>query len=116
MHVRRKSGFWFNNVFLPSWIITSSLLSSYGQPAGGGGRLEVSVTVLLTLTTFKFLVAHKLPDVDYMTLMCVRSVCARASWSERACEQVCVCVRHHCIRLRLLSGRSFLPALSATGT
>ena len=72
VHVRRKSGFWFNNVFLPSWIITSSLLSSYGQRVGDGGRLEVSVTVLLTLTTFKFLVAHKLPDVDYMTLMCVR--------------------------------------------
>ena len=86
MHVRRKSGFWFNNVFLPCWIITSSLLSSYGQPAGGGGRLEVSVTVLLTLTSFKFLVADKLPDVDYMTLMCV---CARV----RLCALVCACVR-----------------------
>ena len=70
VHVRRKSGFWFTNVFLPSWIVTSSLLSSYGQSVGDGGRLEVSVTVLLTLTTFKFLVANKLPDVDYMTLMC----------------------------------------------
>lgn len=70
VHVRRKSGFWFNNCLMPSWIITSSLLSSYGQSVGDGSRLEVSVTVLLTLTTFKFLVAHKLPDVDYMTLMC----------------------------------------------
>jgi hypothetical protein len=62
--------FWTYNVLLPCWIITSSLLSSYGQSVRSGDRLAVSVTVLLTLTTFRFLVAKKLPDVDYMTLMC----------------------------------------------
>ena len=65
-----QSSFWISNVLLPCWIITSSLLSSYGQSIRSGDRLNVSVTVLLTLTTFRFLVAKKLPDVDYMTLMC----------------------------------------------
>jgi hypothetical protein len=69
----KQSGFWFNNVLLPCWIITSSLLSSYGQSVRSGDRLNVSVTVLLTLTTFKFLVAQKLPDVDYMTLLCAHT-------------------------------------------
>ena len=77
VHVPRRllsqSGFWFNNVLLPCWIITSSLLSSYGQSVRSGDRLNVSVTVLLTLTTFRFLVAKKLPDVDYMTLMCAHT-------------------------------------------
>ena len=68
-----QSGFWLNNVVLPCWIITSSLLSSYGQSVRSGDRLDVSVTVLLTLTTFKFLVEKKLPDVDYMTLMCAHT-------------------------------------------
>ena len=68
-----QSGFWSNNFFLPCWIITSSLLSSYGQSVRSGDRLNVSVTVLLTLTTFRFLVAKKLPDVDYMTLMCAHT-------------------------------------------
>ena len=65
--------FWFNNVLLPCWIITSSLLSSYGQRVGSGDRLTVSVTVLLALTTLKSLAAQKLPDVDYMTLMCAHT-------------------------------------------
>ena len=77
VHVPRRllsqSRFWTYNVLLPCWIITSSLLSSYGQSVRSGGRLEVSVTVLLTLTAFKFHVAQKLPDVDYMTLVCAHT-------------------------------------------
>ena len=65
--------FWINNFLLPCCTITSSLLSSYGQSVRSGDRLNVSVTVLLTLTTFRFLVAKKLPDVDYMTLMCAHT-------------------------------------------
>ena len=68
-----QSSFWISNVLLPCCTITSSLLSSYGQRVGSGDRLTVSVTVLLTLTTFRFLVAKKLPDVDYMTLMCAHT-------------------------------------------
>ena len=77
VHVPRRllsqSRFWTYNVLLPCWIITSSLLSSYGQSVRSGGRLAVSVTVLLTLTTLKSLAAQKLPDVDYMTLMCAHT-------------------------------------------
>ena len=68
-----QTDFWLFNVLLPCWIITSSLLSSYGQSVRSGGRLAVSVTVLLTLTTLKSLAAQKLPDVDYMTLMCAHT-------------------------------------------
>ena len=77
VHVPRRllsqSGFFFYNFLLPCWIITSSLLSSYGQSVRSGGRLAVSVTVLLTLTTLKSLAAQKLPDVNYMTLMCAHT-------------------------------------------
>jgi len=77
VHVPRRllsqSGFWINNVVLPCWIITSSLLSSYGQSVRSGNRLAVSVTVLLTLTTLKSLAAQKLPDVNYMTLVCAHT-------------------------------------------
>jgi hypothetical protein len=65
--------FWINNFLLPCCTITSSLLSSYGQRVGSGDRLTVSVTVLLALTTLKSLAAQKLPDVDYMTLMCAHT-------------------------------------------
>ena len=68
-----QESFWFSNFFLPCWMITTSLLSSFGQRVGSGDRLTVSVTVLLALTTLKSLAAQKLPDVDYMTLMCAHT-------------------------------------------
>lgn len=54
---------------IPSWIITSSMLASYGLSKEDSTRLEVSITVLLALTTFKFVVVERLPDVDYATLI-----------------------------------------------
>ena len=48
------------NVFVPNFIITARL-ASYGEAADDlMGRLQVTVTVLLALTTFKFVVANKL--------------------------------------------------------
>lgn len=57
------------NVILPLFIINSSLLASYGLDANDSTRLEVLITVLLALTTFKFVIIGNLPQVNYPTLL-----------------------------------------------
>ena len=69
MHVRRRSTYWLNNIMLPTFIITGSLLASYSLPRDDGTRLEVSITVLLALVTFKTVLVEKLPDIGYATLI-----------------------------------------------
>ena len=68
MHVRRRSFYYLLNIIFPCFMITSSLLASYGLEATDSTRLEVSITVLLALTTFKFVLAGTLPQVNYATL------------------------------------------------
>jgi hypothetical protein len=52
MHVQRKAGFFFFNIMFPNFMITASALASYGEPASDlGGRLQITVTVLLALTS-----------------------------------------------------------------
>jgi hypothetical protein len=69
MHVRRKTIHWLVAVIFPNALITASMLASYGLPHDDGSRLEVSVTVLLGLTTFKVFVAERLPEINYFTFM-----------------------------------------------
>ena len=69
MHVRRRSWYYLHNIIAPSFIITSSLLATYGLDRHDATRLEVSITVLLALTAFKFVLVEKVPDVDYATII-----------------------------------------------
>lgn len=52
MHVQRKAGFFLFNIMIPNFMITGSVLASYGEPASDlGTRLQITVTVLLALTS-----------------------------------------------------------------
>lgn len=66
IHVRRKSGYYLTNVIFPAFMITSSVLASFGLDSTieDGSRLEMCAGVLVALTTFKYL----LKLVAYNTL------------------------------------------------
>lgn len=52
MHVQRKASNYIWNIVFPSFMISTSLLASYGIPPDDFvGRLQVTVTVLLALTS-----------------------------------------------------------------
>lgn len=66
MHIERRWGYWVYNVLLPLIIISSSTFSAFVTP-DIGDQISTVLTVLLTLTAFKFAIAEKLPAVSYQT-------------------------------------------------
>ena len=56
MHVERKASNYLWNMMFPNFLISSSVLASYGIPAAEfSGRLQVTVTILLALTSTRAL-------------------------------------------------------------
>jgi hypothetical protein len=66
----RKCTYWTLNVVLPLFfMVCCSLVSFVLPPEDVPNRLSVSLTMMLTMIAFKFIVTDKLPPVSYLTLI-----------------------------------------------
>ena len=70
MLVERRIGYWYTNVMLPIFIVTSCVLPSYAVPPDAfGDRAAILFTLLLAQVAYKYVIADKLPKISYMTLL-----------------------------------------------
>jgi hypothetical protein len=68
--VRRKTGYWALNILLPMFFITCISFTFLSIPAQDiSGRSSVVLTTLLTTVAFKFIIADKLPNISYLSLI-----------------------------------------------
>ncbi len=68
MLVERRIGYWYTNVMLPIFIVTSCVLPSYAVPPDEfGDRAAIVFTLLLAQVAYKYVIADKLPKISYMT-------------------------------------------------
>jgi Neurotransmitter-gated ion-channel ligand binding domain/Neurotransmitter-gated ion-channel transmembrane region len=67
---RRHIGFWAGKAFISVFIIVAmSWIVFWVDPKHVGPRLSVTVTAMLTLIAYRFLLAQMLPRLSYLTLM-----------------------------------------------
>ena len=75
MMVRRKSGYFVTNVFLPMisiyflTVLSIGAVEEDGTKLGTADRLSITLTLLLTAVAYKFVVASMLPPVSYLTYL-----------------------------------------------
>ena len=67
-HVRRFQKYFFTNVTFPVGLISGLSLVQFSVPPDeSGGRVDITLVLLLTLAAYKQLAAQMVPQVDYMT-------------------------------------------------
>ncbi|KAL1496851.1 hypothetical protein AB1Y20_014437 [Prymnesium parvum] len=70
MRVNRYLGYWLFNVIAPLFILTSSLFASYAfEPEELEARTSITVTMLLSMVAFKYVISEQLPSISYATLV-----------------------------------------------
>lgn len=70
MHVRRRTGYWVFNILFPLFMISTCAITSYGAPPDElDTRSSIVLTVLLAIIGFKYMIADKLPVINYSTLI-----------------------------------------------
>lgn len=70
MCVYRKPWFWFFQVILPNFLITITMLASYAEDYENlEGRCGITITVLLALVAFRYVISDRTPEISYSTLM-----------------------------------------------
>ena len=70
MRVERHAGYWVFNVLLPLFIVTSSSFVSYTlSPDELSDRCSITLTTLLAMVAFKYVISGKLPSISYATLI-----------------------------------------------
>jgi hypothetical protein len=70
IRVQRQAGYWWWNVILPLFIVTTCLFASYGLSNDElADRSAITITLLLAMVAFKFIISSKLPDISYATLI-----------------------------------------------
>ena len=75
MHVRRKLSFWVWNVWLPLFMVTGLSFGAFlVETTQTAARLSITLTILLTLVSYRFSIMSKLPKIDYLTRLDVRAL------------------------------------------
>ena len=70
MVVYRKPWFWFYNVILPNFLIMLVMIASYAEDVSNfEGRCSITVTVLLALVAFRYVISDRTPEINYSTLV-----------------------------------------------
>ncbi|CAK4762370.1 unnamed protein product [Aphanomyces euteiches] len=72
--LQRQGGYYITHIVIPVTIITymgflSFCLNNEGKPMDTGERVLISVTMVLTAVTYKFVVAGSIPQISYMTML-----------------------------------------------
>jgi hypothetical protein len=63
-------GYWGWNVIVPMFIVTTLLFTSFAvDPDSFHDRCSITLTLLLAMVAFKFIIADKLPRISYATLI-----------------------------------------------
>ncbi|KAK3284736.1 hypothetical protein CYMTET_7628 [Cymbomonas tetramitiformis] len=66
----RSHFYWFINVAIPLYIFVSISLTSFiFDTQELADRLTINLTVLLTTVAYKYIIAEKLPDINYLTVL-----------------------------------------------
>ena len=70
IRVRRRIGYWMTNVVIPMGVVSTSLFATFVLPPNEtNDRLAASLTILLAMVTFKYVISDKLPKISYVTLI-----------------------------------------------
>ena len=70
MRVERRAGYWVFNVLQPLFIVTTSMFASYAfSPDEFSDRCSITLTTLLAMVAFKYVISEKLPNISYATLI-----------------------------------------------
>jgi hypothetical protein len=68
--VSRRLGYWWSNVILPIFIISSTTCAAFAVPAEEvADRCSITLTILLTTVAYKYVVVEKLPEISYLTFL-----------------------------------------------
>ena len=67
IHIRRKTLFYFNNLIVPCFLITSLGLLTFVLPPATGERVTLVITTLLAMTVFMLMIAEKTPTTSKST-------------------------------------------------
>ena len=68
--VKRKPGYFFWNIFLMMFLITTLMFTAFAIPATNPhNRLAVTLTLLLTAIAFKFIINKSIPQIPYLTYL-----------------------------------------------
>ncbi|KAF0716739.1 Aste57867_2692 [Aphanomyces stellatus] len=72
--LQRRGGYYITHIVIPVTIITymgflSFCLNNEGLPMDTGERLLISLTMVLTAVTYKFVVAGAIPQISYLTML-----------------------------------------------
>ena len=70
VRIDRRMGYWGWNVIMPMFIVTTLLFTSFAvDPDSFHDRCSITLTLLLAMVAFKFIIAEKLPRISYATLI-----------------------------------------------
>ena len=68
--VTRRLGYWWWNVIIPIFLISSTTCAAFAVPAEDvADRCSVTLTILLTTVAYKYVVVEKLPEISYLTVL-----------------------------------------------
>ncbi|RHY49030.1 hypothetical protein DYB38_009850 [Aphanomyces astaci] len=72
--LQRRGGYYITHIVIPVTLITymgflSFCLDNEGKTIDTGERLLISVTMVLTAVTYKFVVAGAIPQISYLTML-----------------------------------------------
>lgn len=67
IHMRRKTLFYFNNLIVPCFLITTLGLLTFVLPPATGERVTLVITTLLAMTVFMLMIAEKTPTTSKAT-------------------------------------------------
>ena len=108
MRVRRRPWNWFFNVVFPLFILQGSLVTSYAIDTGLADRAGVTITLLLAIIAFRYVVTENLPRISYATLIDLyvlsSFILAALIITDQTCQGIGLCEERR-INLVNVSGR-----------
>jgi hypothetical protein len=70
--IQRRSGFYISNIAIPMALLSLLSFLSFGileYEANNNNRLSITLTLLLTAVSYKYVIASSLPQISYLTLL-----------------------------------------------
>ncbi|XP_057314522.1 neuronal acetylcholine receptor subunit alpha-10-like [Hydractinia symbiolongicarpus] len=67
IHIKRKTLFYFNNLIVPCFLITTLGLLTFVLPPATGERITLVITTLLAMTVFMLMIAERTPTTSKIT-------------------------------------------------
>ena len=108
MRVRRYPWNWLFNVVFPLFVLQGSFVTSYAIETGLADRAGVTITLLLAIIAFRYVVTENLPRISYATLIDLyvlsSFILAALIITDQTCQGIGLCEERR-INLVNVSGR-----------